>query len=120
MKRASYAKEFQLCFADFVPVKGENEIGVLEFGVASTAELNPVTLDATLQMQVQSATAAFGVYWKTEGKTARPIKTFTSPWYAERLRAQGKQYTFVDITQQTTVDLTDDTPIAKAIRTRSK
>ena len=120
MKRAAYAKEFQICFADFVPVKDGNQLGVLEFGVSTAAELNPVTLDATLQMQVQSTTAAFGVYWKTEGTTARPIKTFTSPWYAEQLKAQGRQYTFVDITEQTTASLTDDSPIAHAIRTRSK
>ena len=105
MKRAAYAKEFQICFADFVPVKDGNQLGVLEFGVSTAAELNPVTLDATLQMQVQSTTAAFGVYWKTEGTTARPIKTFTSPWYAEQLKAQGRQYTFVDITEQTTASL---------------
>ena len=120
MKRASYAKEFQLGFADFVPVNDGNQVGVLEFGVSTSAELSPVTLDATLQMQVQSTTAAFGVYWKTEGTTARPVKTFTSPWYAEQLKAMGKQYTFVDITEQTTASLTDGSPIAHAIRTRSK
>ena len=57
-------------------------MGVLEFGFSSTSELNPITLDATLQMQVQSTTAAFGVYWKTEGLTARPVKAIASPWYA--------------------------------------
>jgi predicted membrane chloride channel (bestrophin family) len=120
MKRAAYAKEFQLGFADFVPVVDGNQLGVLEFGVSTSAELNPITLNAMLQMQVQSTTAAFGVYWKTEGNVARPVKTFTSPWYSEQLKAQGKKYTFVDITEQSTASLTDDSPIAHAVRTRSK
>ena len=81
MRRSAFAKEFQLAFADFVPVKEGNQLGVLEFGFSSSSELNPITLDATLQMQVQSTTSAFGVYWKTEGLTARPVKAVASPWY---------------------------------------
>ena len=65
MRRSAFAKEFQLAFADFVPVKDGNQLGVLEFGFSSSSELNPITLDATLQMQVQSTTSAFGVYWKS-------------------------------------------------------
>ena len=81
MRRSAFAKEFQLAFADFVPVKEGNQLGVLEFGFSSSSELNPITLDATLQMQVQSTTSAFGVYWKTDGSTARPVKAVASPWY---------------------------------------
>ena len=38
----------------------------------------------------------------------------------EQLKAQGKQYTFVDIAQQSTASLTGESPLARAIRTRSK
>ena len=122
MKRASYAKEFGLCFADFVPVTDADgvRVGVMEFGVATTSVLNPVTLEATLQMQTQSATAAYGIYWKQEGNTARPIRSFTSPWYKDMQKQKGSLYTFTDISQETTVDVTGPSPLAQAIRTRSK
>ena len=52
--RRRYAKDFNLCAVTMVPVIDEarGHYGVLEFGVSTTAELNPETLEATLKMQV--------------------------------------------------------------------
>ena len=121
MLRGAKAKEFNLCYADFVPVADENgKVGVLEFGVSTNAELNPVTLEAMLQLQVLSTNAAYGTYWKQDGDTARPVKSFTSPWYQSQLMSEGKQYTFVDISEQTTVKVQGPSPMADALRRRSK
>jgi hypothetical protein len=101
MKRKEHAKEFNLQSVTMVPVIDEaaGEVGVLEFGVSTTAELNPITLDATLQMQVQSTDAAYGIYWKQDGDVARPAKTYTSPAYKKELQQTGYDFTIdvVDI-----------------------
>ena len=122
MQRAAIAKEYSLCSVTMVPVVDEEtgERGVLEYGVSTTAELNPITLDATLQMQVQSAGAAYGIYWKQEGDVARPFKTYTTPEYARELQEAGRQFSFVDLSVQTNVDVAGQSPAAQAIRTRSK
>ena len=122
MKRAAFAKEFNLCAVTMVPVIDEarGEYGVLEYGVSTTAEFNPETIDATLKMQVESANALYGIYWKQDGKVARAAKTFKSPKYNAYLQAAQKQFSFVDVSEQTTVDVEGASPVAQAIRTRSK
>ena len=122
MKRAAYAKEFNLCSVTMVPVVDEatGEYGVLEYGVSTTAELNPVTLAAVLQMQVQATNAAYGIYWKQEGNIARPAKTYVSPGYARELEAAGKRYSYIDISEQMTIDTVGPNPVAQAMRSRAK
>ena len=84
------------------------------------AELNPETLAATLQLQVESSNALYGIYWKQDGKTARAAKTFSTPKYGAYLEAAQKKFSFVDISTQSTVDIDGNSPVAQAIRTRSK
>jgi len=122
MSRAAIAQEFQLCAVTMVPVMDEvnGEYGVLEYGVSTTAELNPLTLEATLEMQVEATGGSYGIYWKQDGNLARPVKTFTTPEYNSALKKLGRRYSFVDISERITVDVGGPSPVAEAIRTRSK
>ena len=69
--------------------------------------------------QVESANALYGIFWKQDGKVARAAKTFSSPKYGAYLEASQKQFSFVDISSQTTVDVDGPSPVAQAIRTRT-
>ena len=68
---------------------------------------------------MESANALYGIFWKQDGKVARVAKTFSSPKYGAYLEASQKQFSFVDISSQTTVDVDGPSPVAQAIRTRT-
>ena len=122
MKRAGAAKEFGICDIHFVPVEDPDtgDPGVLEYGVSTIAELNPVTLEATLKMQADSSGAGYAIYWKQEGGKATVAVSYVSDRYKAELKAAGKTFSFVDASETTAVQLDDPTPAGQALRTRQK
>ena len=120
MMRKEIAKEFSICAITLVPITDQTtgKRGVLEIGVSNLAELNPVTLDATLKMQVAQSNADYGIYWKLSGNVATATKTYITDAYAASLRDAGKQFSFVDVSDQGVIELAGQSPASEALRTR--
>ena len=120
MKRADAAKEFGICDIHFVPVHDyeSGEHGVLEYGVSTIAEINPVTLDATLKMQADSSGAGYAIYWKQQGGKAVVAVSYLADWYKAELKAAGKTFSFIDASETTEIKVSDTSPAGEALRTR--
>jgi hypothetical protein len=114
-KRSELAEEFGIIEIHFVPHKD----GVFEFGTPAENFLSGALMEASLKMRCDNTGAGYALYWKeTNGKLTLAGDYITAEQQAS-FKEQGKSTDIAEAARAVTVDLAEESSIAKVARDRS-